>query len=167
MASACATPGLRGSRLGGCRLHLGLCSLERDVPLRLDLDPLGFRLTHGRELVRGGLRHARVLLDHRELLLAEKLDVPGLVVDGLDRERVDQQAAGCEVALGGVLDLLLQLLTVHDQFLDRQPADDRPQAPFQHVLHDRVDVLVPGVEETFRRVAQRLDISSDLECRDA
>ena len=98
-----------------------------------------------------------------ELLLAEQLDVVRLVGEALDRERVDLQAAGREVALGRVLHLLEELLAIADQLLDRQRADDRAQRSFEHVLDDRVDLLGLGVEEPLGGVPERLDVAADLE----
>ncbi len=73
------------------------------------------------------------------------------------------KTAGREVALRRVLHLLQQLLAVADQLLDRQRADDRSQRTLEDVLDDGVDLLGLGVEEALGRVAQRLDVASDLE----
>src|SRR5439155_1067681 len=50
-----------------------------------------------------------------------------------------------------------------DELFDRQRADDRPQRSLEDVFHDRVHLLGLGVEESLRRVAQRLDVAADLE----
>ena len=118
-------------------------------------------------MVGRGLDHTRVTRDSRNALLAEELDVVRLVGEALDGERVDLQAAGGEVALGRVLHLLEQLLAVADELLDGQRADDRPERSFQHVLDDRVDLFWLGVEESLCGIAQRFDVTSDLEGGDA
>ena len=119
--------GLRGASLGGRRLRLGLGAAQGDVALGVDLDLLGFGLADGRFLVGGRLRHPRVPFAAGGLLLADQVHVAGLVADRLDRERVDLETGRRKVALGGVLDGLLELLAVEVELLDGQRADDRPQ----------------------------------------
>ena len=72
-----------------------------------------------------------------------------------------------EVALGGVLDGLLELLAVEVELLDRQRADDRAQRALEDVLDDRVDLLLLGFEEPLGGVPDRLVVGADLERRDA
>ena len=160
-------PRLAGTRVGGRGLRLDLRAPKRDVPLGLDLDLLGLRLADRGLLVRTSLGHARVALDHRQLLLAHEVDVAGFVVDRLDRECVDLEAGGREVALRRVLDLLQQLLAVHDQLLDRQRADDGAERALEDVLDDRIDLLVAGVQEALGGVADRVHVAPDLERGDA
>jgi hypothetical protein len=132
----------------------------------MDLDLLGLRFANGGLLIRGGLGHARVALAASRLLLADELHVTRLVADGLDGERVDLQAGRGEVALGRVLDGLLELLAVEVELLDGERADDRAQRALEHVLDDGVDGLLLGLEEPFRRVADGLVVGTDLERRD-
>ena len=72
-----------------------------------------------------------------------------------------------EVALGGVLDGLLELHPVEVQLLDGQRADDRAERALEDVLDDRVDLLLLRLEEAFGGVADRLVVGADLERRDA
>ena len=159
--------GLGGTRLGRGRLGLGLGSSQRDVALGVDLDLLGLGLSDGRLLVRRGLGHAGVALAAGGLLLADQLHVARLVADGLDRERVDLQSGRGEVARGRVLDGLLELLAIEVQLLDGQRAHDRAKGALEHVLDDRVDRVLVGLEEAFGGVADGLVVSADLERGDA
>jgi hypothetical protein len=147
--------GLGGTRLGGGGLGLGLGAAERDVSRGVDLDLLGLGFPDGGLLVGGGLGHPRVTLAAGRLLLADKLHVPRLVADRLDRERVDLEAGCREVALGGVLDGLLELLAVEVELLDGERADDRAQRALEDVLDDRVDLLLLCLEEALCGVADR------------
>ena len=82
-------------------------------------------------------------------------------------KRVDLEAGRREVALGRVLDGLLELLAVEVQLLDRERADDRAERALEDVLDDRVDLLLLGVEEALGGVPDRLVVGADLERRDA
>ena len=112
---------------------------------------LGLGLADGGLLVGGGLGHPGVALAAGRLLLADQLHVAGLVADGLDRERVDLEARRREVALGRVLDGLLELLAVEVELLDGQRADDRAQRALEDVLDDRVDLPPPAPRGSARR----------------
>src|SRR5206468_10293662 len=90
------------------------------------------------------------------LLLADEVHVAGLVSDRLDGERVNQEARRGEVALGGVLDGLLELLAVEVELLDRERSDDRPERAFENILDDGIDLLLLGVQEPLRGVPDRL-----------
>ena len=68
--------------------------------------------------------------------------------------------------LGRALDLLLELLAVVVELLDRQRADDRPERALEDVLDDRLDLVV-AVQEPLGRVADRLLVAADLDRRDA
>ena len=114
-----------------------------------------------------GLRHPGVALAAGGLLLADQVHVAGLVADRLDRERVDLEAGRREVALGRVLDGLLELLAVEVELLDRQRADDRAERALEDVLDDRVDLLLLGLEEALGGVPDRLVVGADLERGDA
>ena len=159
--------GLRGARLGGRGLRLGLGTAQGDVPLGVDLDLLGLGLADGRLLVRGRLGHPGVALAAGRLLLADELHVARLVADRLDRERVDLEAGRREVALGRVLDGLLELHPVEVEFLDGQRADDRAERAFEDVLDDGVDLFLARIEEAFRGIADGLVVGADLERGDA
>ena len=160
-------PGLGRAGLGSCGLRLGFRPAQCDVSLGVDLDLLGLGFADCRLLVRPRFGHTRVTLAASRLLLADELHVPGLVPDRLDGERVDLEAGRGEVALGRVLDGLLELHAIEVQLLDGQRADDGPEGSLQHVLDDRVDLLLLGVEESFGGVANRLVIGTDLEGGDA
>ena len=154
---------LGGAGLGGGDLHLGLGPADRDVAIGVDLDLVRLRLANGGLLVRAGLRHPGVSLPAGRLLLADQVHVAGLVADRLDRERVDLEPGRGEVALGGVLDGLLELHSIEVQLLDRERADDRPERTLEDVLDDRVDLLLLGVEEALGGVSDRLVVGADLE----
>ena len=158
---------MRGARLGRRDLRLGLGPAKRHVPLGVDLDLAGLGLADGSLLVCCRLRHPGIPLATRRLLLADELHVARLVTDRLDRERIDLEPGRREVALGGVLDGLLELLPVEVQLLDRERADDRPEGALQHILDDRIDLLLLGLEEPFGGVPDRLVVGADLERRDA
>ena len=133
----------------------------------VDLDLLGLGLADGGLLVGGRLGHPGVALAAGRLLLADELHVARLVADRLDRERVDLEAGRREVALGGVLDGLLELLAVEVELLDGQRADDRAERALEDVLDDRVDLFLARLEEAFGGVADRLVVGADLERGDA
>ena len=158
-------PRLGGGRLGRLHLLLDLGLLQGDVSLGVDLDLLCLGLPDGGLLVGRRLRHPGVALDDGKVLLAEQPDVVRLVGETLDGEGVDLEARGRQVALGGVLHLLEQLLAVADQLLDGQGADDGAQRALEHVLDDGVDLLVLGVQEALGGVPQRLHVAADLEGR--
>ena len=158
--------GLGGLGLGRGRERLDLGLAEGDVALGVELDLLGFGLPDGGLLVGGRLGHPGVPLAAGRLLLADEVHVADFVADRLDREVVDRQARGREVALGRALDLLLELLAVVVELLDRERADDRPEGPLEDVLDDRLD-LVLAVDEPLGGVADRLVVAADLDRRDA
>ena len=167
VASAWASgPAWAASRLGrrGQGLDLGLA--ERDVALGVDLDLLRLGLPDRGLLVGGRLGHPRVALAAGGLLLADEVHVADLVADRLDREVVDRQAGRREVAPGGALDLLLELLPVVVQLLDGQRADDRAERALEDVLDDRVD-LVLALHEPLGGGPDGLLVAADLERGDA
>ena len=168
VASASASgPDCAARACGRRGLRLGLGAPQRHVPRGVDLDLLGLGLADGGLLVGGRLRHAGVPFATGRLLLADQLHVAGFVADRLDRERVDLQARGREVATGGVLDGLLELLAVEVELLDGQRPDDRTERALEDVLDDRVDLVVACLEEAFGRVADGLVVGADLEGGDA
>src|SRR4029078_4508804 len=85
----------------------------------------------------------------------------------LDRERVDLEAGRREVALGRLLDGLLELLAVEVELLDGQRPDDRPERTLEDVLDDRIDRVVLRFQEALGGVPDRLLVGPDLERRDA
>src|SRR4029450_9237779 len=127
-------PRLGGACLGRGGLGLRLGPPQGDVPRRVDLDLLRLGLATGALLVGCGLGHPRVALPASRLLLPDELHVARLIADRLDRERVDLQAGRREVALGGVLHVLLELLSIEVELLDCQRADDRPERALKDVL---------------------------------
>ncbi|MGH2427966.1 MAG: hypothetical protein ACRDGV_03610 [Candidatus Limnocylindria bacterium] len=90
-ASACASGPACAARASAAEVWVSVSARRRDVALGVDLDLLGLGLADRRLLVRAGLGHAGIALDDGELLLAEQLDVAGLVGDRLDGEGVDLQ----------------------------------------------------------------------------
>ena len=141
-------------------LDLGLA--QRDVTGRVELDLLRLRLADCRLLVGLGLGHARVALASGRLLLADEVHVPDLVADRLDREVVDGETGGREVAPRGALDLLLELGPVVVELLDGEGADDRAERALEDVLDDRVD-LVLALHEPLGCGADRLLVAPDLD----
>ena len=121
----------------------------------------------GRFLIGRGLGHARVALAAGRLLLPDELHVARLVADRLDREGVDLQPGRREIALRRILDRLLELLTIEVQLLDGQRADDGTERALEHVLDDRVHLLVAGFEEALGGVSDRFVVGADLERRHA
>ena len=158
---------LRGSGLGSRGLGLRLRAAQGDVPLGIDLDLLGFGFADGGFLVCRGLGDARVTLATGRLLLTDQVHIPGLVADRLDRERIDLQAGRRQVALGGILDSLLELHPVQVQFLDGERAHDGAQGAFQNVLDDGIDRFLLGLQEALGGVADGLVVCPDLEGRHA
>ena len=168
VASASASGPAWAARASAAAVCVSVSARRRDTSrCGVDLDLLGLRLADGGLLVGGGLGHAGVALAAGRLLLADQVHVAGLVADRLDRERVDLEAGRREVALGGVLDRLLELLPVEVELLDGQRADDRPERALEDVLDDRVDLRPPALEEALGGVADRLLVGADLERRDA
>ena len=158
---------LRGPRLGCGDLGLGLGSTEGNVALGIDLDLVRLGFPDGGLLVGRGLGHPRIALATGGLLLADQVHVARLVADRLDREGVDLEPGRREVALGRVLDGLLELHPVEVELFDRQRADDRAERAFEDVLDDRVDLGFLGLEEALGRIPDRLVVGADLERGDA
>ena len=158
--------GLGGLRLRGGRERLDLGLAEGDVTLGVELDLLRLGLPDGGLLVGGGLGHPRVALAAGRLLLPDQVHVADFVADRLDREVVDREAGRRQVALGGALDLLLELLAVVVELLHGERADDRAERPLEDVLHDRLDLIL-AVDEPLGGVADRLVVATDLDRRDA
>ena len=113
-----------------------------------------------------GLGDPGGLADPGGLGAAEVGEVAAVVGDVLDLERVEDQALAGERVLRLVGHPLREGRAVADDLLDGQAADDRAQRAGEHLLGERLDVLLLG-EEPLGGEPDLVGVAADLDDRDA
>ena len=159
-------PGGGGLRRGRVGLGLDLGLLERQRALR-DRDLL---LGGDRRLL-GGLPGVRLgdpgrLADPRGLGATEVGEVAAVVGDVLDLEGVEDQALAGQGVLRLVGHPLGERRAVADDLLDGQAADDGAQRAGEHLLGERLDVLLLA-QEPLGGQPDLVGVAADLHDRDA
>ncbi len=156
--SGLAGVGLRAVHLGGVlRLH------DRGLPSVFGLLARRRLLRLGGGLRGLGLGDQSLPLNGCLVRRGHRVDVAGVpVVDGLDLERVHDQADLCHLRLRGVQHLRGQFLAFGDDLLDGHRTDDRAQVAGEDPAGQHRHLLLVG-EEPLPGVDDALGVVADLE----